>query len=173
MYLFMLLFLSIMTTAIFLKTKHPLTMGMTLLIQTLMICLMTGIMSKTFWFSYILFLIFLGGMLILFIYMTAIASNEMFAISFKSMTLPMMMIFLMMMMLMFNDSLLININKSMDMMNSMIMSSLINENCLHLNKIYNFPSNFISIILMNYLLLTLVVIVKITNIFYGPLRSMK
>lgn len=37
-------------------------------------------------------------------------------------------------------------------------------------KLYNYPTNFITILLINYLLLTLIAIVKITNIFFGPLR---
>lgn len=47
----------------------------------------------------------------------------------------------------------------------------INENFLNLNKLYNFPINFITILLINYLFLTLIVIVKITNINKGPLRA--
>ena len=37
-------------------------------------------------------------------------------------------------------------------------------------KLYNFPTNIITIILALYLFLTLIVVVKITNIFEGPLR---
>lgn len=46
----------------------------------------------------------------------------------------------------------------------------INENSIRLNKLYNFPTNIITLLLINYLFLTLIVVVKITNIFYGPLR---
>jgi NADH-ubiquinone oxidoreductase chain 6 len=48
--------------------------------------------------------------------------------------------------------------------------SFIQENALNLNKLYNFPTNIITIIIMNYLFLTLIAVVKITNVFYGPLR---
>lgn len=44
------------------------------------------------------------------------------------------------------------------------------ENSIILNKLYNFPINFITIILIIYLFLTLIAVVKITNIFEGPLR---
>lgn len=47
----------------------------------------------------------------------------------------------------------------------------INENILILKKIYNFPINLITILLINYLFLTLIVSVKITNLYKGPLRS--
>lgn len=47
----------------------------------------------------------------------------------------------------------------------------INENVLILRKLYNFPINLITILLINYLFLTLIVSVKITNLYKGPLRS--
>ena len=50
-------------------------MGLTLLIQTILVSIISGLITKTFWFSYILFLVFLGGILVLFIYVTSLASN--------------------------------------------------------------------------------------------------
>lgn len=38
-------------------------------------------------------------------------------------------------------------------------------------KLYNIPSNILTILLINYLFLTLIVVVKVTNFFYGPLRN--
>lgn len=50
------------------------------------------------------------------------------------------------------------------------LENLIIENTLSINKLYNFPVNLITIILMIYLFLTLIAVVKITDIFEGPLR---
>jgi NADH-ubiquinone oxidoreductase chain 6 len=44
------------------------------------------------------------------------------------------------------------------------------ENVISLNKLYNFPTNLITILLINYLFLTLIAAVKITKILNGPLR---
>lgn len=52
----------------------------------------------------------------------------------------------------------------------MDIKNLFLENNLTLNKLYNFPINIITILLINYLFLTLIATVKITNIFEGPLR---
>merc|ERR1712221_33590 len=68
----------------FTRLSHPLAIGLALLSQTILICLITGLSSSSFWFSYILFLIFLGGMLVLFIYVTSLASNEIFKPSIVS-----------------------------------------------------------------------------------------
>nr|UPX88626.1 NADH dehydrogenase subunit 6 [Ptychoptera scutellaris] len=163
--------LSMIMSVIFMQMKHPLAMGMMLLIQTFLISMTMGIISKTFWFSYILFLIFLGGMLVLFIYVTSLASNEMFSFSFKSYFIS---IFIIMGTLLFSIMVDPMFLKSLIMNNEMstilTSQSFIQENTLNLNKLYNFPTNIITIMMMNYLFLTLIAVVKITNVFYGPLR---
>lgn len=44
------------------------------------------------------------------------------------------------------------------------------ENTINLYKLYNYPTNFTTILLVNYLLITIIAVVKITNLFFGPLR---
>nr|YP_010693240.1 NADH dehydrogenase subunit 6 [Bactrocera moluccensis]WCB99045.1 NADH dehydrogenase subunit 6 [Bactrocera moluccensis] len=164
---------TLISSLIFIQMNHPLAMGLMLLIQTLQICLITGLMAKSFWFSYTLFLIFLGGMLVLFIYVTSLASNEMFSISMKLTIIYTATMLTLMLISMFMDKLstsmfiqnletqpLYNFNLSLD------------ENSLSLHKLYNYPTNFVTVMLMNYLLITLIAVVKITKLFYGPLRQM-
>uniref|UniRef100_UPI0030FE447B NADH dehydrogenase subunit 6 n=1 Tax=Pachylophus rufescens TaxID=3127035 RepID=UPI0030FE447B len=165
--------ISFSTSLIFTKMYHPLAMGLMLLIQTTLISMLTGLINKTFWFSYILFLIFMGGMLVLFIYVTSLASNEMFYFSTKQMLLSFIMIgMILMMMTFFKDYLFTNMNMNNFEMNSISKEMILQENSIMLNKLYNYPTNLITILLMNYLLITLIAIVKITKLFYGPLRLM-
>nr|YP_007625585.1 NADH dehydrogenase subunit 6 [Anopheles deaneorum]ADO78975.1 NADH dehydrogenase subunit 6 [Anopheles deaneorum] len=165
--------LCLIMSFIFMQMKHPLSMGLMLLIQTFLTCLITSIYVKTFWFSYVLFLIFLGGMLILFIYVTSLSSNEMFSMSF-SLTMISLIIFSIFSILFFfiDKSLIEQFITNMEMEKLSNMNNLINENILSLNKMYNFPTNLITLLLINYLFLTLMVTVKITKKFYGPLRPM-
>nr|YP_009131570.1 NADH dehydrogenase subunit 6 [Nemopoda mamaevi]AIY56562.1 NADH dehydrogenase subunit 6 [Nemopoda mamaevi] len=165
--------ITFVTSFIFMQMNHPLAMGLMLLIQTLLICLMTGLITKSFWFSYILFLIFLGGMLVLFIYVTSLASNEMFSFSIKLFISSIsMIIFSVLIMWIINNLFFMNLfnNNEMEMIN--LMNSYISENSLFLYKLYNYPINLMTILLMNYLLITLIAVVKITKLFYGPLRPM-
>nr|AND46660.1 NADH dehydrogenase subunit 6 [Anopheles cruzii] len=158
---------------IFMQMSHPLSMGLMLLIQTFLTCLLTGIYVKTFWFSYILFLIFLGGMLILFIYVTSLSSNEMFNMSFSLSLMSFMIFMFFMTIFLFLDKTLIEqFIMNLEMEKILNFNNLINENMLSLNKMYNFPINMITLLLINYLFLTLLVTVKITKKFYGPLRPM-
>lgn len=139
--------------------------------QTLLICLITGLITKRFWFSYILFLIFLGGLLVLFIYISSLASNEIFSISnkilffFISNFVTFIIIFFIL-----DKSLILNNLMPQENENLIFIKSFIRENSLHLNKLYNFPTNLITILLIIYLFFTLIAVVKITNIFEGPLR---
>lgn len=146
-------------------------MGFSLIIQTILVCLISGLTSKTFWFSYILFLIFIGGILILFIYISSLSSNEKISFSlntFKKIIIP--FIFLIFLIIFKDKFYLRNLNNSeTNNLNDFIF--LINENYLNLTKLYDTPNNIITIILVIYLLLSLIVVVKITNSFIGPLRQ--
>nr|YP_009727754.1 NADH dehydrogenase subunit 6 [Rhinoestrus usbekistanicus]QHX99787.1 NADH dehydrogenase subunit 6 [Rhinoestrus usbekistanicus] len=157
---------------IFMTMNHPLAMGLTLLIQTTLISLMTGMFMKTYWFSYMLFLVFLGGMLVLFIYVTSLASNEMFSFSTKLMlfSLSILIPLMLMMLLMDKNNFHQIINNEMNSIYQMI--SYISENSLLLNKLYNYPTNMLTMNLMIYLLITLIAVVKITKLSKGPLRPM-
>nr|APT41443.1 NADH dehydrogenase subunit 6 [Psychodopygus squamiventris maripaensis] len=164
--------ISMFTTLMFMMMSHPLALGLMLLIQTLLISLMIGLMMKTFWFSYILFLTFMGGMLVLFIYITSLASNEMFSLSSKmiiSFSLFLSIIFISMMII--DKSLFTNNFYNNEMMEFFNLKFLFKENFLNLNKFYNFPTNLILLMMVIYLLLTLIVIVKITSFNTGPLRT--
>nr|YP_010627184.1 NADH dehydrogenase subunit 6 [Syritta vitripennis]WBK26888.1 NADH dehydrogenase subunit 6 [Syritta vitripennis] len=169
----MLYSLTLIFSFIFMQMNHPITMGLLLLIQTILICCITGLMTKSFWFSYILFLIFVGGMLVLFIYMTSLASNEMFSISMKMTTISLITFFILLTTILFMDKLLVLFNSSNNEVISISnLNSYIQENTLNLNKLYNYPNNMVTILLINYLLITLIATVKITKLFHGPLRSM-
>nr|ADP22139.1 NADH dehydrogenase subunit 6 [Anastrepha ludens]ADP22141.1 NADH dehydrogenase subunit 6 [Anastrepha ludens]ADP22145.1 NADH dehydrogenase subunit 6 [Anastrepha ludens]ADP22153.1 NADH dehydrogenase subunit 6 [Anastrepha ludens]ADP22155.1 NADH dehydrogenase subunit 6 [Anastrepha ludens] len=164
---------TLISSLIFIQMNHPLAMGLMLLIQTLQICLLTGLMTKSFWFSYVLFLIFLGGVLVLFIYVTSLASNEMFSLSMKTAFSFMLIFILLMNISWFMDKSYISSFIQNNEMQTMInLNTFTEENSLNLHKLYNYPTNLITVLLMNYLLITLIAVVKITKLFHGPLRLM-
>nr|YP_010693305.1 NADH dehydrogenase subunit 6 [Bactrocera wuzhishana]WCB99149.1 NADH dehydrogenase subunit 6 [Bactrocera wuzhishana] len=163
----------LISSLIFIQMNHPLAMGLMLLIQTVQICLITGLMAKSFWFSYVLFLIFLGGMLVLFIYVTSLASNEMFSLSMKLTIMYSTLMLILMMTSMFIDKTsTVSFIQNLETQPMYNFNLITPENSLNLHKLYNYPTNFITILLMNYLLITLIAVVKITKLFYGPLRQM-
>jgi NADH-ubiquinone oxidoreductase chain 6 len=161
----------IIIRTIFCFIKHPLAIGLILLFQTLLVCLITGIFAKRFWFSYVLFLIFLGGILVLFIYVTSLASNEIFSFSVKIFRIRGFIFLINILFFYFLDkNLIINLIQNNETFILDNINSYLLENSLILNKLYNFPINLLTILLIIYLFLTLIAAVKITNIFEGPLR---
>nr|YP_003434192.1 NADH dehydrogenase subunit 6 [Prumna arctica]ADB03068.1 NADH dehydrogenase subunit 6 [Prumna arctica] len=156
----------------FMKLNHPMSMMMFIIFQTLFVGLMSGTIMESFWLSYILFLTFLGGMLVLFIYITSIASNEMFQP--KSIIIIYSLIFwiiIMMMFMVLDKMMFMDFLKNKETMN---IDNSINyqEMTLSLNKLYNNPTFIITMMMMIYLLLALLAVVKITNINQGPIRKM-
>nr|QAX91126.1 NADH dehydrogenase subunit 6 [Schedorhinotermes putorius] len=156
--------MSMTMSMIFTQTKHPMAMGLILLTQTTLMCLISGTMFKSFWFSYILFMIMIGGMLVLFMYMTSIASNEMFSSPKKMIITTTMMIPLIYMTMMDPTN-----NKEMNNYNT-IMN---NEVMTTTTPMYEQLTGTLTIMLVLYMLLTLIVVVKMININWGPLRQTK
>nr|UKE80198.1 NADH dehydrogenase subunit 6 [Tegrodera latecincta] len=155
---------NIIMSLIFITLTHPLSLGVSLLIQTTIISLISGMFCFNYWFSYILFLIMVGGMLILFIYMTSIASNEKFSFKIKS-TIPLisliMSIFISTSMLYWTDMLLMN-----DM-----MSFKTNSITISMIKYIHIPTNMMLTFMISYLFIALIAIVKIIDKKSGPLRQ--
>lgn len=113
----------------------------------------------------------MGGILVLFIYVTSLASNEIFNFSIKIFSLRLLALTLtFILFLIIDKNLIINYIHNIETENITILKSYFLENSIILNKLYNFPINLITIILIIYLFLTLIAVVKITNIFEGPLR---
>nr|YP_010470985.1 NADH dehydrogenase subunit 6 [Allogalathea elegans]UVF62814.1 NADH dehydrogenase subunit 6 [Allogalathea elegans] len=158
----------IMVSLLFLTMTHPLSTGLTLLGQTILIAAASGLTSNSFWFSYILFLIFLGAMLVLFIYVASIASNEQFSFNFKAFVLFMLVSSLSLIMIFFDQILMSN--KISSFASSLPSSYIFWTNSLQISPIYNMPSFQFTIFIILYLLLTLIVIVKIMNMYSSPLR---
>lgn len=55
---------------------HPLIFRLILTFYIILIRLVINLINRNYWYSYILFLIIIGGLIILFIYFTSIASNN-------------------------------------------------------------------------------------------------
>nr|NP_647572.1 NADH dehydrogenase subunit 6 [Pyrocoelia rufa]AAM46713.1 NADH dehydrogenase subunit 6 [Pyrocoelia rufa] len=163
--LFWLMSISMMT---FLFMEHPMSMGLILLTQTILISMSTSIMGMNSWLSYILFLVMVGGMLILFSYMTSVASNEMFKHSNNLLIMLMSSMMSLMFIMMQKKSILPYFkfnNTDSQMFQTQENFSMI------LLKYLSFPMMLMWLMLIIYLLITMIAAVKITVIKHGPLRQ--
>nr|YP_010031498.1 NADH dehydrogenase subunit 6 [Gonodactylaceus randalli]QOV02893.1 NADH dehydrogenase subunit 6 [Gonodactylaceus randalli] len=170
-YILLLYLVSMTLSLVFMSITHPLAMGMMLLLQTLAICAITALMNFHVWFSYILFLIFLGGMLVLFIYITSLASNEMFQFSFKMIAFFIITVASGMLLAMVLDPLLLDFKMASSDMHK-YMGNTYNSQMVLIGNIYSANTMNTTLFMILYLLLTLIVVVKITYTFLGPLRML-
>nr|YP_009937369.1 NADH dehydrogenase subunit 6 [Trigonopterus tanimbarensis]QNT26840.1 NADH dehydrogenase subunit 6 [Trigonopterus tanimbarensis] len=159
-------FLSLTCSFSFMLMNHPLSLGSILLMQTILMALASGTFYQNFWFGYILFLVMIGGMLVMFIYMTSIASNEKFKMPKTSLYFYALSLILLAMIFVMDNFLSYQMNSTA----TAIMHDL-NLNNLTLSKFYNYPNMQIMVTLMIYLLVSLIAVVKITDKPQKPLRQ--
>nr|ACT80227.1 NADH dehydrogenase subunit 6 [Mayetiola destructor] len=151
-----------MMNMFFLNSNNPLIMMLILIIQTLLISIMLGKMNLSFWMSFIIFLIFIGGMLILFMYMISLLNNYKTINLNKSIYIFFLIIILTMMFFNLNY----NNNNEMLIFNKLIHFNT--ENLLNILKLYNMPNLIINLMLVIYLFLMMIISSKITNYYMGP-----
>nr|YP_010546427.1 NADH dehydrogenase subunit 6 [Nerita histrio]QWS05787.1 NADH dehydrogenase subunit 6 [Nerita chamaeleon]UYI29943.1 NADH dehydrogenase subunit 6 [Nerita histrio] len=63
---------------------QPLSLGLCIMMISLFWCILLGLTYSS-WFSYVLFLIYVGGLLVMFVYVAALAPNTLFS-SLKSLS---------------------------------------------------------------------------------------
>nr|QFG40122.1 NADH dehydrogenase subunit 6 [Alpheus randalli] len=161
-------FLLMGNSYLFTRLRHPLAMGLTLIFQTLLICLSSGSSSNFTWLSYILFLIFLGATLVLFIYVASLASNEMFKLSYP-MILTIILPFTIILPLLFKEELIFPFKPTSEP-SSLSTTEITSDPTFNLSMIYSPSTSFLTSFIILYLLLTLIVIVKLSSSSTGPLR---
>lgn len=103
-------------------------------------------------------------------YISSLSPNIIMTFSINNLTILFMIFFLFIILLILDKFYIINIENNHE---SLIIKNfyILNSNNLILSKLYNYPNNFITTLIIIYLLLTLIIIVKISNSFMGPLRK--
>nr|YP_009742291.1 NADH dehydrogenase subunit 6 [Mammilla kurodai]QID90386.1 NADH dehydrogenase subunit 6 [Mammilla kurodai] len=57
---------------------QPLSLGLSIMMSTLLMCMLTSMFLSS-WYGYILFLIYVGGLLVMFAYVSALSPNVLFS----------------------------------------------------------------------------------------------
>nr|YP_010554760.1 NADH dehydrogenase subunit 6 [Macrostemum radiatum]UYO79406.1 NADH dehydrogenase subunit 6 [Macrostemum radiatum] len=172
MFLLILFFIIILFNLMFLMTKTPLTTALILFIQTINITLMMNLNLNIYWISYIFYLMMIGGLLILFMYMCSISSNEIILINLINLIFLMSVTFLVLVLL--NNYYFLFSLKTWYFnfyWNSSSLFNIISDPTMINNKLFSSNFHFMTIMLMNYLLLSLMVISNLISHYNAPLRS--
>nr|YP_009318319.1 NADH dehydrogenase subunit 6 [Astralium haematragum]AOZ71800.1 NADH dehydrogenase subunit 6 [Astralium haematragum] len=142
---------------------QPLSLGLSIMVFSVLVCVLLGITMAS-WYSYVLFLIYVGGLLVMFAYVSALAPNNFFS-SFKAMLGLMMSFILVFCMLTFvyvPDSAFLGWSNALSREKEFFSSGSIMVS----------PSSASLIILLGtVLLINLLAVVKVCYYQQGPLRS--
>lgn len=148
---------------LFTTLKHPVALAATLVIQATVTCFFISSLTRS-WFSYILFLIYIGAVLVLFIYISTLASNEKFKFSWITFIL---WIFILPPL---SGLLFLTLPLQLEHLTPPPSNSSLET---HISQVYDIPLPSVTSFIILYLLLTLLVVVKITSLNKGPLRKSK
>nr|YP_010954511.1 NADH dehydrogenase subunit 6 [Teredorus guangxiensis]WMV02073.1 NADH dehydrogenase subunit 6 [Teredorus guangxiensis] len=162
----LMIMVSALMNSLFMSTKQPMNMIIIIIMQTTMMTFMMNKMTKSAWMLYLLMIIFIGGMMVLFIYITSIAPNEKNKMNPKLIMSTMMITIMTINMIMYSKENMMN--------NETTISSLMDLKMNHqkmLNIMFNQTMYLLSITMMSYLFIALMAVNKITNIEMGPLRK--
>nr|QFQ33842.1 NADH dehydrogenase subunit 6 [Amblyomma geoemydae] len=127
--------------------SHPMTLLISVILLTLFVSMLFYFNSCNAFFPLILILLILGGMLVIFMYMVSLCPNKKINFNLKFLFLTSIIMFLS-----FN----------------LKITSFMNE---ELMKIFFFPQISMTLLIMNYLMLTLMVVMKLLNWISSPLKS--
>lgn len=150
--------------------NHPLLMGLIILSLTFLIAVGLGLRSMRAWLSYVLVLILLGGLLVIFIYISLLASNETQILPQNNKILALIFgaVRIFGLALTFSSRLKI-FDSKIDAFS--ILSQFKSENINWLYLLYSEQLGGITIFLVLYLLLTLIVVVTIRKNDSSSLRA--
>nr|YP_009711862.1 NADH dehydrogenase subunit 6 [Daphnia laevis]QGA47439.1 NADH dehydrogenase subunit 6 [Daphnia laevis] len=162
----MLLTFSTLMVFVFPSVNHPLLMGLIILLLTIMLAMTLGVMSMSTWLSYILIMILLGGLLVIFVYISLLAPNETQKPSSIFKTLTKMTTFILIISFM-SSSLSLWVSKSKSFISNLYFNS---ENMEWMYLLYSSDLGGMTIFLVAYLFLTLIVVVFISKTESTSLR---
>lgn len=145
--------LAISTTALnTLLATNPLTIGIIILLTALILAI-TFAYSISSWIAFLIFLIYIGGILVIFSYFVSIIPNQTISIIYNMAIISTSFI------LILAVSVLLNLSPQITI-----------SDHIHINSIYTSPNIPTLILLASLLLFTIIVVVKLTILSKGPLR---
>nr|AOY39874.1 NADH dehydrogenase subunit 6 [Hypothenemus sp. BMNH 1039866] len=138
-----------------LTLKHPLSLSVTLIVQALLAAITTGLFFNQLWYGFIMFLVMVGGVMILFVYMTSMASSEKFSSPSPLKFTSIMMTIILMTML---STKKLNIKSNAELTKTFM-------------EYFNSEMMQMMIFLMIYLFIALIAVVKISDKREGTFRQ--
>nr|YP_010990692.1 NADH dehydrogenase subunit 6 [Rhotana formosana]WOW99136.1 NADH dehydrogenase subunit 6 [Rhotana formosana] len=154
----------LLISTITMMMNHPMNMGMMLILQTTLACMLMTEMFSSPWYSYIMFISIVSGLMVMFIYMASIISNMKFKLN------PTLMLTVMTLTLMLQNLSNSSTETIIKMINNKIYI-LKNENLKTTIKFFNMNKGIMTMMIMLTLFILLVSITNIVTKNKGPLKK--
>nr|YP_010348448.1 NADH dehydrogenase subunit 6 [Charcotia amundseni]UIN24690.1 NADH dehydrogenase subunit 6 [Charcotia amundseni] len=148
---------------VFFFFQTPLVLGLLVVLQSIMVGVMSYLSGASSWFSYILIMIFVSGMMIIFLYISSLSSNLVYNLNGGFILLVLMTMFVGL-----NLSLLYVLN-SWGFLSGLWDMDLF----CYVYKLYSSWVISFTVLMMTYLLIVLFVVVKLSMVKNSPIRSFK
>nr|QWC54922.1 NADH dehydrogenase subunit 6 [Megalothorax incertus] len=145
-----------LSATLFLFLVNPLSMTALLIILTVLSCLLINLTVAKAWLPFMLFLIYVGGMMVLFIYITSLTANSLFLFNKKTLILL--------------TSLILTGCSTPIFFSSTKSSTIFSPSEAPILKIFSSSSIIPMPSIMMYLLIILFLVTIITSLNQAPLR---
>nr|QJD22453.1 NADH dehydrogenase subunit 6 [Haustorioides koreanus] len=153
----------LLSSLLFMSLNTPLSMGITVILLSFFVAVMMALLMPTTWFSFLLLMVFLSGMMVLFVYVASLASNELFVWDYVSVFLLVSL-----------SALFVGMSRKVYCPGVSGMDfSLNNISSFMVYKMYSPHLYYFTLLLIVYLLVVLIVVVKNATISESPLRAKK
>nr|WCJ52998.1 NADH dehydrogenase subunit 6 [Mindarus keteleerifoliae] len=158
----MIILSNLLISMILTTMKSPLSSNFLILLQSINLTIMMNIINKTSWISFILFILYISGLMIIFLYISSIAFNE-FNINknFKKLMLK-----LIMMMILYST-----FNKFIMMENMKYENMFMFEDNFFFINMFSMPNNLMIYFMLMILFFMLILIIWLLKNNKGPIRQ--
>nr|YP_009051646.1 NADH dehydrogenase subunit 6 [Sitobion avenae]AII03067.1 NADH dehydrogenase subunit 6 [Sitobion avenae] len=142
--------------------KSPISSNLIILIQTMTLTMMINLINKTSWISFMVFILYIGGLMIIFLYISSIAFNELnINKNYKNMIYK----------LIFMCFMLFYFKLFLNMENMNYENKFMFEDNFYLLNMFMLPNNIMIYMIMFILFFMLILIIWMLKINKGPIRQ--
>ncbi|YP_009239945.1 NADH dehydrogenase subunit 6 (mitochondrion) [Myzus persicae] len=158
----LILFTNLIMAIMLTMMKSPISSNLVILIQTMTLTMMINLINKTAWISFMIFILYIGGLMIIFLYISSIAFNELnINKNYKNMIFKLIIIFFTLM----------YFKMSLNMENMNYENKFMFEDNFYLLNMFIMPNNLMIYMIMFILFFMLILIIWMLKINKGPIRQ--
>nr|YP_009829225.1 NADH dehydrogenase subunit 6 [Greenidea ficicola]QJC59743.1 NADH dehydrogenase subunit 6 [Greenidea ficicola]WCJ52972.1 NADH dehydrogenase subunit 6 [Greenidea ficicola] len=158
----MIILMNLTFSTILTTLKSPLSANLTILIQSISLTMLMNLINKTSWISFMLFILYIGGLMIIFLYISSIAFNELnMNKNYKNIMIKLILIMF----------IFIKMKNFFILENFKLENKFIFEDNFYFINMFLMPNNLMIYFMLMILLFMLILIIWLLKNNKGPIRQ--